>query len=522
MSGTSVDFSDVQGILRFGYRRLTEASFLLLRIRDVAAARRWLRTAPVTDAVERASAPPTALQIAFTYPGLERLGLPRAALDGFAVEFRSGMAGDAGRSRLLGDVGRSAPARWDWGTGDADPHLVALFYAQPGQLHDWIRAAKGPEWETAFAEIACLATTDLGGVEPFGFADGISQPALDWERTRDARGDQLTYSNVSSLGEFVLGYPNEYGRITDRPLLAANDLLAADLLPMADDTRQRDFGRNGSYLVLRTLEQDVHGFWRFVDAQAHARLGEAAADRSETDAAAAHGTALAGAREELAQAMVGRTRPGDPLVQQTKQEIPGVEPGDAAKNNFTFDSDRLGTRCPFGAHIRRANPRNADLPTPAVHGLVRLLNTLCLGARDLHSDSKASTRFHRILRRGREYGTCISEDEAIHGADTGAHGIHFIALVANIARQFEFLQSAWLMSPKFDALTDESDPLLGNREPLLGGAPTGAFTRPREDGIRDRIAGLPQFVRVRGGAYFFLPSLRAIRYLSRLGEMDTP
>lgn len=518
MAVTPVDFSDVQGLLRFGYRSLTEASFLLLRIRDAAAARRWLATAPVANAVEQATAPSTALHLAFTHEGLAALGLPRSVRDGFSVEFRAGMSADGGRSRLLGDVGANAPSRWSWGAGGPAraPHMVALFYAQPGQLHDLLRVSKGGAWDAAFTEIACLETDDLGGVEPFGFADGISQPELDWERHRDPRPEQLTYGNLVSLGEFLLGYPNEYGHYTDRPLLAPDDPLAAELLAAEDDPHLRDFGRNGSYLVLRTLEQDVHGFWRFVDAQAHDGLGgEASAGAASADT----GAAVLAAREDLATAMVGRRRNGDPLAPRSTDPLQGVADDDT-QNRFTFDSDTLGTRCPFGAHVRRANPRNADLPTPPVHGIGRLLHTLGLGTRDLHSDSKASVRFHRLLRRGREYGTCVSEDEAIATADTGAHGIHFIALVANIARQFEFVQSAWMNSTRFDALTGESDPLLGNREPMPGCPVTSAFSRPREDGVRDLVRGLPQFVTVRGGAYFFLPSLRAIRALARLNGAE--
>ena len=75
-----------------------------------------------------------------------------------------------------------------------------------------------------------------------------------------------------------------------------------------------------------------------------------------------------------------------------------------------------------------------------------------------------------------------------------------------------------MMSTKFDALTEESDPLLGNRAPVEGCPFSDIFSRPREDGVRDRISGVPQFVAVKGGAYFFLPSLGAIRYLARLGE----
>jgi deferrochelatase/peroxidase EfeB len=252
----------------------------------------------------------------------------------------------------------------------------------------------------------------------------------------------------------------------------------------------RDLGRNGCYLVLRTLEQDVAGFWRFAQEVAGANA------------------------EGFAASMVGRTRDGAPLAPLSGEAIPGVEAKDAAVNQFTFDGDAKGSHCPFGAHIRRANPRNADLPTPAVHGVEKALRVLGLGTKDLHSDAKASTRFHRILRRGREFGPELPESEAVAvGNDDSSRGIHFICLTANIARQFEFLQSAWMMSSKFDALTDESDPLLGNREPVCG-ATTDAFTLPSENGIGERVTGLPQFVTVKGGAYVFLPSLAFLRYLS--------
>ncbi len=88
---------------------------------------------------------------------------------------------------------------------------------------------------------------------------------------------------------------------------------------------------------------------------------------------------------------------------------------------------------------------------------------------------------------------------------------------ANILRQFEFLQNAWLRSTKFDGLSGESDPLLGSRAPIPGCPATDGFSLPRAGGARRRIAGVPQFVTVRGGAYFFLPSLRALRYLAEVG-----
>ena len=89
-----------------------------------------------------------------------------------------------------------------------------------------------------------------------------------------------------------------------------------------------------------------------------------------------------------------------------------------------------------------------------------------------------------------------------------------ICLNSNISRQFEFVQNAWIDSTKFSGMTGESDPLLGNREPIPGCPVTSDFNMPQEGGLRQRVAGLPQFIKVRGGAYFFLPSLRALRYFA--------
>lgn len=495
MAANAVDFRDVQGIVRFGYGRLTEAVFLLLNIRDAALVRRWLHAAPVSNAVACDTAPLTALQVAFTSPGLTRLGLADDLLQNFSIEFRAGMSQEPGRSRLLGDVGTNAPENWQWGGPNREPHMLLMLYAQPGHLAAWLDAVKGPSWDAAFEVVASLDTSDMGGKEPFGFADGLSQPALDWEGIKDVSKIQPAYSNLSSLGEYLLGYPNEYGRYTDRPLVSPDDTRSADLPPAPDAPGMRDFGRDGSYVVLRTLQQDVQGFWRFANEK----------NPSSTEA-----------REALAAAMVGRERDGAPLVPGSGDPIPGIDAKDAALNGFTFDGDPKGTGCPFGAHIRRANPRNADMPTPPAHGLEKALQYVGLGAHTLQSDAKASTRFHRILRRGREYGSVLSPEDAIHSdADTGERGIHFMCLVANIARQFEFLQGAWMTSSKFDAMTDEADPLLGNRSPVAG-ARTDSFTRPQPSGLCQRVSGVPQFITVRGGAYFFMPSLPALRYLASL------
>ena len=158
-------------------------------------------------------------------------------------------------------------------------------------------------------------------------------------------------------------------------------------------------------------------------------------------------------------------------------------------NGFLYDTDPDGLSCPIGAHIRRANPRTGDAPGGRQGPLDNLLVMLGLTVRRIRGatsstlpwprnttvwpflrsedDAIASARFHRILRRGREYGEQIDRNSALDPATPDPQaGIHFLCLNANIARQFEFVQGAWIASAKFAALTGEQDPLLGNREPF--------------------------------------------------------
>jgi deferrochelatase/peroxidase EfeB len=210
---------------------------------------------------------------------------------------------------------------------------------------------------------------------------------------------------------------------------------------------------------------------------------------------------------------------GDPLVGPGTERIAGIGPdADDLKNNaFTYSSDPNGTRCPFGAHIRRSNPRNGDLPSGVTGLFARVIRTLGFSATALREDQVASTRFHRVLRRGREYGTAVPLAQAltsgVGGDDTG---LQFVCLGANLARQFEFVQGAWLNGRKFNGLRDENDPLVGNRRDAEGDVAVDTFSLPQDAGPDRRVAGLPQFVTVLGGAYFFLPGIRALRFFASL------
>jgi deferrochelatase/peroxidase EfeB len=496
----SVDYGDIQGLARFAYAHMTEACYLLVKVRYASAARAWLASAPVNSAVKLDQPPKTALQVAFTRAGLEALEIPQRVITQFSAEFISGAAGDEDRSRRLGDTGVNAPSNWTWGAASNVPHAVVMLFAEPGLLDTWKRSIKGQFWDAAFEEIECLPTSNMGGREPFGFIDGISQPELDWERKRQVpiNGNQLKYGNILCLGELLLGYSNEYERYTDRPLLDPQDPGASELSFAEDQPSKRDLGLNGTYVVIRQLVQDVRAFWQFLDRAANSNPEK---------------------RGRLGSVMVGRALvDGSPLVPLSRDAIPGV--GEAhdgiTKNMFTYDLDAEGTQCPFGAHIRRANPRNADIPGNPKGLISTLARILGFGSKNIRDDLISSTRFHRILRRGREYGTKLTIEEALQPASPGAMecGLQFLALNANIQRQFEFLQNAWLMRTKFDGVTEESDPLLGNREPV-GGCPfTNTFSMPQSEGVRRRLMDVPQVIAVRGGAYLFMPSIRALKYLS--------
>ncbi|MGY0195721.1 Dyp-type peroxidase [Leptothrix sp. BB-4] len=475
-----VELDDVQGLLRRGYGQHAESAYLLLTVRDPAAARRWLGRAPVATARRDGELPERVLQVALTAPGLRALGLADDVLAGFSAEFLLGLGQDESQARRLGDIGPNAPSGWAWGHGERTPHVLLVLLARPGRLAGWAEELQ-VDSAGAFDTVATLSGTARDGREPFGFADGLSQPEPDWDRRRPVSdAERPAYDNVGCLGEFLLGYPNEYGGYTARPLLdAARD--PRGLLPEAEDEPgRRDLGRNGSYLVLRQLAQDVAGFWSCMT-----RMAESLGDH-DGDAAG-----------RLAERLVGRRRDGQPLVER---HGPGAE-------DFDFSADPDGLRCPLGAHIRRSNPRNGDLPPGDHTGLTWLLRTLGLDAAARERDRVASTRFHRLLRRGRAYGPADAPQ-----------GLAFVALNASLSRQFEFVQAAWIASTHFDGLSGEADPLLGHRLPDEAGRPSDAMTLPQPGAAPQRLQGLPRFVTVRGGAYFFLPGVRALRWIAAQGE----
>jgi len=453
---------DIQGLVASGYGHLREARFLLLAITDQAKAGAWLGRLAGELTTAREKSRGTAVNVALAPSGLAKLGLS-PGLGRFSDRFLDGMTAPH-RSRGLGDIDSDAPEHWCWGGPNTTPvDLLLLLYADDADAlialeRRLIGAADG-------LELVQALDSEWSEREHFGFRDGIAQPLVDGLREGPA-------DDTISAGEFVLGYDNEHGQVTRRPLIDR----AADpggILPTDPVSGNADLGRNGSYLVFRQLSQDVRGFWSFVDrATSHAGGG---ADPP--------------ARLRLASQIVGRWPDGEPLVlapEGPNDEMPHPT------NDFRYhDLDPDGLRCPLGAHIRRSHPRDMLDPDPGSE------RSIAIG------------KLHRLLRRGRGYGAPIAPDAALNGGgrDGAERGLHFICLCANIARQFEFVQHTWVNNPKFNGLYDDADPLVG---------PAGRSLTVQEQPVNRRVKDLPSFVGVRGGAYFFLPGVRAVRYLASL------
>jgi deferrochelatase/peroxidase EfeB len=164
------------------------------------------------------------------------------------------------------------------------------------------------------------------------------------------------------------------------------------------------------------------------------------------------------------------------------------DPALSKADDFGYrDSDAQGFKCPIGSHVRRSNPRDTLGPDAAT--------------------ALATANRHRILRRGRSYGVRPKDRRIDDGVP---RGLHFLCLNSDIERQFEFVQQTWVNNPVFGGLDGEVDPLVGN---LVKG--DEIFT-VQADPLRRRVHNLERFVTLKGGAYFFLPSIRALRYLASL------
>jgi len=304
---------EIQGIILRGYGALDSACFLLLAVQDSILAKRWLKGLPLRDSETRPEVTDRCINIAFTPAGLTRLGLRDDWLGSFAGEFVEGMAGTEHRRRILGDHGESSPERWRWGgPGNEGVDILLLCYAgDEPSLQALLEREIADYTRCGLRLVERLDTQKLRDrKEHFGFRDGIAQPLVEGF---DAGGAP---TNTVAAGEFVLGYANAYGQHADRPTVTPEHD-PQKLLPVApDDSSRRDLGMNGSYLVLRQLRQDVHGFWSYLAERAPGKLP---GDRTQACVA-------------LASKMVGRWPSGAPLVKSPHADDPNL----ADDNDFMF------------------------------------------------------------------------------------------------------------------------------------------------------------------------------------------
>ena len=448
--------SDIQGFVLSSYaENMPCANYVLLKITDAVKVRQWLNliAEEITTSAQRKN--DHCYNIAFTASGLLKIGLSESDLLTFPIVFQEGMATPT-RQQILGDQGNNEPLNWLWGNPQNPVNILLLIFAKDEEeLRRCLSALD--EIINVVGGVAIIDKLAAGrqpdNHEHFGFLDGVGQPVIEGTGQEVKQLGRTGHATVVKAGEFILGHKNEMNTI--------------DPLPQTKDMPH--FGRNGTYLVFRQLEQHVHTFWNYL--------------KDLTDSVG--GVTNLKEQEKLAAKMIGRWKSGAPIT-----SYPDADPGEPSAviedNNFNYaGSDLAGFGCPVGSHIRRANPRDSLFDDPAAS-----LNTV---------------KRHRIMRRGRSYGDRTVD---VYQDDKKERGLHFICLNSNIERQFEFIQQSWINNQNFSALDHETDPLIGHRG-------TNNLYSMQGCPVRKRIHGLHEFVTIKGGAYFFMPGMAALMQLCK-------
>jgi Dyp-type peroxidase family len=441
-----------------------------------------------------------AVFLALSAAGIAKFAAPNAMqdslLESFPFAFRMGMA--ARGDRILGDRGRDAPAGWRWQDdgrqGTATEAMVMLYASTPDQLAratEIHRALLENHGGAVLSQVDCApawADPEKSDFEHFGYRDGISQPVMRGT-SRSVRG--VPERDVVEPGEFILGYKNGQGFYPPSPVLSPESDVRGALPIAVEGTLSRfpdfgdksltmgprDLGRNGSFLVIRELRQEVDAFEAFVDDAAERLNSGGLSDLYRL-------VGQSPDREWVKAKLMGRWPNGRPLI-GCPVNIGTRNMSAETDNDFSYgEDDPQGLACPFGSHIRRTNPRDSKQPSDEWEQVI-------------------SNR-HRLLRRGRTYTR-----------PDGEKGLLFASLCTDIERQFEFVQQFWSNAPAFHGLENEPDPFVG-ADPInpKDGTPLDrVFTIPTPAGPL-RLDGLKSFVQTKGGGYFFLPSRSALGWLA--------
>ncbi len=431
--------------------------YLFVRVDDGALGRRWIdRLLPhVTCAVPWGDdRPEHTLNLAFTCDGLRALGLPEPLLATFPAEFREGMAA---RCEWLGDTGLSAPSCWDAGLRQGEPHvLLSIFSLWPEILEQQQqeRLAQirwpGSGLTVLHEQVAHLLGDPAAAMarEHFGFADGFAQPTIRGNAGPHDRGGGGTARRRGrwkplAPGEFVLGYRGEDGTVATTP--------------------ESPLRRSGTFTVVRKLHQDVAAFTNYLKR-------------------ASNGTAAS--EEWLAARIVGRWRDGTPVELSPDVPDPDLsnDSGPGGKiNDFRYGADGEGLRCPLGAHVRRANPR------------------------DTFGWQGRLTKRHRIIRRSMPYGDPPRDPAQPDGL---RRGLMFLCHQSSIERQFEVIQRRWMYDG--DAFW-----LGGERDMVTMGEQGNGMTIPARPPVF--LKKSPPFVINKGGGYFFTPGISSLETIAAGG-----
>lgn len=461
--------ANVQGNILRGYK-FTMVRYLFLEVPDTAAdrarARAFLGTAAsggsaTVPAITGESdnkwdtKPDSCFNIGITYEGLKALGTPPEHLASFPTEFIEGMAR---RAMKLGDFGDSAPANWPAPFDQPKRvHIIAAIYANEADSLDAVEAQVTPHFSKLPGKRDGQSLND--DKVHFGYRDSISQPRF--EHVADASQDGNS-EPIDPLGTALLGHESRYEGV------------------MFGVPTPEVLGLDGTFNAFRILEQDTEGFEAYLKAKAESLKNNAKAHMllaPGDEGRIGPGLDWVGAMSEIIAAqMCGRWRNGRPY--ETSPDTPLPDPQKEGGPSLTnFDYTRT-SRCPAGSHVRRCNPRGGPI-------VQRIANY---------------TR--RLVRRGMPYETPDKKERGLLGNFIGA----------SIGAQFEAVMCDWMNLGLHDpTVTGTNDPLIGANAPE-----TSWFDLMLPDGSAIRLDKLPRFVTTRGGAYAFLPSLPAIRWLSEL------
>ncbi len=483
---TMLELENIQGYLIRGYAHMLYSRFVYLQISDANAVKKWLSKSwlEMTSARhihDKSKISPTHLNIAFSHEGLRALGLKEENLAAFSREFRQGMV-SAHRTRLLGDYDTNKPENWNWGDKHTDSiHLCLMVFGNDKTAKDDLEKDKivclnyYRELESQFEENGLKQLFFIDGQtqpdnkEHFGFRDGISQPII------EGSGRVGNKDDVVKAGEFLFGYKNEFGVYPDTPLIVKEQGNLNLLPPDAGGSGKKDIGKDGTFMVMRQLEQDVNKFWSFMNENSKNPNGSINIEDSL----------------KLGAKFMGRWQNGAPITL-----FPDKDPGPNSDiNDFGYSKfDKDGLKCPFGSHLRRANPRdNVDDHSP--------------------KESLKLSKQHRIIRRARLYGE-IYEGSPTNTTPNGEVGLLFICFNVDISRQFEFLQYTWANLPKNKELYNDPDPIIGIKEQANLGEEQNFSIQDLP--VNKTYKNLPRVITVKGGAYFFFPSINVLRYLSTI------